>query len=345
MKSPRFFWSANFHKESFESARVRLTIIYTLILTAVLIFFSMIIYGFAMSEVYDRVKDVRIQLREEYAFLMQPETVIVIDTDALNKARKNIILRLVAANSLILLVTALGSYYLAGRTLYPIHQMTLRQQEFIANASHELRTPLTAIMTSNEVALRDPQLNLASAKETIKDSLDEASRLQRLIHNLLLLASAESEVEIPTQVVELHHLVNASIAKVQNKAQEKNILITNQTEAISATLNPDLTIEVLVILLENAIKYSSAGQQVQVQAQTRKQHTLLTVTDQGIGISKTDQQYLFERFYRAEASRSSEGFGLGLAIAQQLMQLQGGQISVQSRPGKGSTFTLTFLNL
>jgi signal transduction histidine kinase len=344
MKSSRFFPSVDFHTESFESARVRLTIIYTLILTAVLIFFSMIIYGFAMSEVYDRVKDVRIQLREEYGFLMQPETVIVIDTDALNKARKNIILRLVAANSLILLVTALGSYYLAGRTLYPIHQMTLRQQEFISNASHELRTPLTAIMTSNEVALRDPHLNLESAKEALKDSLDEATRLQRLIHNLLLLASAQSNVEIPTQKVELHDLVNASIAKVQHKAQEKNILIANQTDALSTTLNQDLTIEVLVILLENAIKYSTAGQQVQVQAQTRKHQTLLTVTDQGIGISKTDQQYLFERFYRAEASRSSEGFGLGLAIAQQLMQLQGGQISVQSRPGKGSTFTLTFPN-
>lgn len=326
---------------TFHSARVRLTAIYTLILALVLATFSIIIYNLAMEEVYRSVQEVRIRLRDEYGIFMRPERVIVIDTEALNAARKNIIARLFLANITVLAVASGASYYLAGRTLKPIQRITKQQQQFLTDASHELRTPLTVMKSTTEVSLRDKNLTISDAKAALKDNLEEIDRLQRLTSNLLTLSLNEDGGGLEVEPLPILHVVNKAIQLTQHQADAKQTQFDVQLQATEVLADEDSLIEVLVILLENAVKYSPPVSTIYLTSGNKGDQITITIRDQGPGLSPEVSQHIFDRFYRAENSRTTKGFGLGLAIAKKLVAMQDGSISVHSAKGEGSTFILT----
>ncbi|MDB5175183.1 MAG: putative Histidine kinase [Candidatus Saccharibacteria bacterium] len=271
-----------------------------------------------------------------------PQTVESFLHDRADEGRKVLLTRLVLLNIGALLAGSVVSYLLARRTLEPIEEAMEAQVQFVSDASHELRTPLTAIQTSNEVALRNPRLTLAQAKQLIGHNTEDVRRLKELSDGLLNLA--QHNKTIATLVaVQLQDITSEAMTQVVQQATAKNIAVEDTTENLTVLADKPGLAQVLVILLDNAVKYSNPGGTVYLETQVKGKQAMLMVRDEGMGIRASDMPHLFRRFYRADNARTAgeqSGYGLGLAIAKQIMTNQNGNITVISTPGTGSTFTL-----
>lgn len=260
-----------------------------------------------------------------------------------SEARKHLMLNLLLVNVLTLAGGSVLSYLLARRTLEPIEQAIEAQARFASDASHELRTPLAAIQTENEVALRKDSLSLERARELLQSNVEEVKKLRELAEGLLRLAR-EDRHELVIKPVALADVATEAMNRVLKSAQAKNITITDKVGTEKALGDQPSLIQILSVLLDNAIKYSAEGQNVTIEGGVKGKHAYLSVTDKGQGIAAADLPHIFDRFYRADSSRSSQhesGYGLGLSIAYKIIQQHNGTITVTSAPGKGSIFTIT----
>ncbi len=260
-------------------------------------------------------------------------------------AQQRILQRLIVVNLIILAWGGVLSYYFAHRTLRPIEEAHEAQSRFTADASHELRTPLAAMRVENEVALMDPKLTVKKAKQVLESNIEELAKLTELSAGLLRLAQVEKSALIRERV-DIDMVVQSAIDRVMPLAEKKNILIHGTVEHGKLLVNADKTslIEAFVTILDNAVKYSPDKTEVTVTIEAASKDVVVRITDQGVGIKATELQHIFDRFYRADTARSKQevtGYGLGLAIAQQIVQLHDGNISVTSQPAKGSVFVVT----
>ncbi|CAN5408113.1 HAMP domain-containing sensor histidine kinase [soil metagenome] len=252
--------------------------------------------------------------------------------------------QLVVINTLVLISGAAVSYVLARRSLEPIEEAMEAQSRFASDASHELRTPLASIQAENEVALRNPKLTLTRSKQILASNLEEVTRLQALSAGLLRLAREDGR-DITLSPVSLADAVSEAITNYHKPATQKHIGIVDKVSRASVLADqPGLT-QVLSILLDNAIKYSPPKTTITITGGARGKDGYITVSDEGPGIGAEDLPHIFDRFYRADASRTSQqvsGHGLGLALAQKIVEQSGGAIEVKSKPGKGAKFTVRF---
>jgi heavy metal sensor kinase len=216
-------------------------------------------------------------------------------------------------------------------------------QQFSADASHELRTPLTVMKGETELALRRPR----SPEEyglVLESNLEEIDRMARIVEDLLFLSRADlGEVSMERQLVRLDALVEDIQRQAAVLGHEHGIEVLIEANQPVTVLGDDLRLRELILnIVENAVRYSRAGGQVKM-ALTREGSVVhLTVSDQGIGISREAQGRIFDRFYRADEARahSPKGTGLGLAICKWIADVHQGHIEVESEPGKGSRFTV-----
>ena len=322
------------------------------------ILFSVIIYANVNSDLvqieerqrrmYERQKAVHKlfeRLREEgiidSPMADQPQQ----NLEIVAEARRRFILMLAVINMGILGVSGIAGYFLAGRTLRPIQDMLSEQRRFIADASHELRTPLTSLRSEIEVSLSDTKLSLPGAKHVLRSNLEDVIRLQSLSDNLLTLAQFEKNTLPQFAKVRLADIINDAVRKIAGLAKKKNTAIQFKGgRQYSINGNAESLTELFVILLDNAIKYSPRGGKVTIASSKINQHLKVAISDKGIGIEKKDIEKIFDRFFRADSSRTkteTAGYGLGLAIAKKIAEQHGGDISVKSTLGKGSTFFVT----
>ncbi|GAC1554563.1 MAG: ATP-binding protein [Ktedonobacteraceae bacterium] len=218
-----------------------------------------------------------------------------------------------------------------------------QQRRFVADASHELRTPVSVIRSITDVALSQP----STPEEyvlVLKEINAESERLGKLINDLLTLARAdEGLVQFDHDTVQLDLLTSDVVDSMDALASECKITLT-VGELQTATILGDAArlIQVIMSLVDNALTYTNAGGTVTLSVKTTKTHALLIVRDTGIGIAPKDQVHIFERFYRADPgrSRAAGGSGLGLSIVDWVVRVHEGTVSVESRPGQGSTFTV-----
>jgi two-component system sensor histidine kinase CiaH len=253
--------------------------------------------------------------------------------------------RLLYLNLGALVLGSMLSYYLARRTLHPIEDAMEAQVRFVNDASHELRTPITAIRTSNDVALRNSSLTLQQAKLVISQNSNDLERLERLSEGLLSLARHD-QASTRFEPIALQDLVSKAMTQVIPQAQSKSITVYDETADAHILGSKDSFERVLVILLDNAVKYSNEKGNVYIKTRRKGKFIFLDVIDEGVGILASDIPYLFRRFYRADRSRGDgerSGYGLGLSIAKSVMESYDGEISVVSKPDQGSTFTVKFL--
>jgi signal transduction histidine kinase len=258
-------------------------------------------------------------------------------------ARSLIIGRLVFINMSILVLGGGLSYFLAIRTLKPIDDAREAQNRFTADASHELRTPITAMKSETEVALMNPKLTLAEARDQLQSNIEELDKLTALSDGLLRLARAEQS-ELPRSLVSVAGMLSTAASRLEHKATAKNISVKIEApKELNVEANrPSLT-EAIVVLLDNAIKYSPEKSEVILSAKKTPKRVIISVVDKGIGIKPNEQARIFERFYRSDSARSrtdAGGYGLGLSIAKNIVEQNQGTISVSSKPNKGSTFRI-----
>ncbi len=219
------------------------------------------------------------------------------------------------------------------------------RRELTANVSHELRTPLTSIKGFAETLLAGALANEATCRRFMEIIDSEATRLMKLVDDLLDLSRLESRaVAMEPSRVRLDELVSEALAKMQPQAKRHGVsLRLCPTTPQTVMADRDRILQVATNLLDNAIKFTPETGTVEVAVSGTADHALMTVVDAGPGIPEEHLPRIFDRFYRVERSRSREagGTGLGLAIAKHIVEAHGGRISVTSRLGQGSAFTVT----
>jgi signal transduction histidine kinase len=237
-----------------------------------------------------------------------------------------------------LALAGIGGWWLAGKSLQPVQTAFERQHAFVADASHELRTPL-AVIRANAEFLEEQQPENAEVREIIS----ETDRLSLLVDALLAVARDDDSARANHAPVDLSEVVGATVAAMTPLAAEHGLELTHAEPTTLMVLGDrDQLRQVLVILLDNAVRYTPEGGRIHVQARPDGREALLTVHDTGVGIPAEALERVFERFYRGDEARNrqSGGVGLGLAIARELVTRHEGRISVTSTEGAGSTFEI-----
>ena len=217
------------------------------------------------------------------------------------------------------------------------------RREFSANVSHELKTPLTSIYGNAEM-LKAGVVKKEDTSAFYGKIMDEASRLLALIEDIMMLSELdEGPIRERFESVDLAAVASECAKALEQKAAERQIAVSISGCGVMNAAR-SLMAEMLYNLLDNAIKYNNPGGHVQVAVSQTDAEIRVTISDDGIGISDADQQRIFERFYRADKSRSkkSGGTGLGLAIAKHVAMIHGGQIAVSSAVGVGTEFAVVF---
>lgn len=223
------------------------------------------------------------------------------------------------------------------------------RRDFIANVSHELRTPITIIRGYNE-ALMDYGA-VTDCETTIKYLLlinDETIRLERLIKDLLDLSRLQSgNIPLETERIPLNAVSKSVVTMLEQQAEQKKVVLRlGEFQPVEIEANGDRLIQLLVILIDNAIRYTSAGGEVTVSVTKEENYAVLTIKDTGVGIPAADLPYIWERFYKVDKAHTragaGTGTGIGLALAREIMQLHGAVAEVQSRVGQGTVFRIKF---
>jgi len=316
--------------------------------------FSVVIYHLATNEVerFARFQRVRIerQLQEENTLIgtFQKQNLIPpppsMDPELVNETKQRFLVMLIIINGSILILSGGLGYILAGKTLKPIHDMLDEQNQFITDASHELRTPLTALKSSLEVNLRDPHLSIPNAKVLLKESITDVNTLQSLSDKLLQLAQYQKPQNSKIyEKINLMECVSKSIQKIEPLAKQKDITILHTVKNIPIKSNMFELIDLLVIFLDNAVKYSPKHSSITIIGERIDESVKISIIDKGIGIAKKDIPHIFDRFFRADSARTTsrtDGYGLGLSIAKKIVDTYKGTIFVTSIPHKGTIFTI-----
>ena len=220
-------------------------------------------------------------------------------------------------------------------------------RRFVADASHELRTPLTAIRGFAELHRQGAVVGEEKTKELINRIEKESVRMSSLVEDLLLLARLDQSRELAKEPVDLNTLITEAVASARAAGPNHPIEIKLEASEIFVLGDSQRIHQVIANLLANARTHTPNGTEISVTAMQGVSETTIAVSDKGPGLSKADQDRIFERFYRADPSRvrnSGEGSGLGLSIVDAVMKAHGGYVSVKSEVGQGATFTLHFLN-
>ncbi|MCU1266107.1 MAG: domain S-box [Acidobacteria bacterium] len=215
------------------------------------------------------------------------------------------------------------------------------RQEFLSNVSHELRTPLTAILAFVET-LEGGSISEADSQRFLAIIRRNATRMHGLIDDILELSTIEAGIQVKSEEIPLQHLVNDVITSLNSGAVTRKVVLENQIgKDVKVCADPRRLEQMLTNLVDNAIKFNRDGGRVTIRHENGINDRIF-VADTGEGIPAQHLQRLFERFYRVDRARSRElgGTGLGLAIVKHLVRAHGGEVTVESRLGEGSSFTI-----
>ncbi|MDQ6713207.1 MAG: HAMP domain-containing histidine kinase [Candidatus Dormibacteraeota bacterium] len=214
------------------------------------------------------------------------------------------------------------------------------QRRFVADASHELRTPLTTIRGNADLLAQGPTVTEDVRADAARDIASESERMSRLVEHLLTLAQADAGQHLEMALLPLRPLIDSVCRQAQAIHGDRHFHNVGLTDATIAG-DADAMIQLLWILVDNAAKFTKPGGSVEVGLRQHDSTVVLTVADDGVGVSADDLGRIFERFYQANPARSNRGAGLGLSIARWIVEEHHGTISVRNNSGPGCTFTVS----
>lgn len=251
---------------------------------------------------------------------------------------------LILGNILGAAVIILFSYILSGKALKPINEALIKQQSFVSDASHELRTPLTVIQTKADIILREPNATVEDKVLEISAISKETRRLSKMVSNLLLLARSDSnQMELEITQFDLSAYIEEILEQyIEIASLHGKEIILDVKPGIIFSGDKAKIHQLIIILLDNAMKFTDGNGKIHVKCRVASSGNVeLRVKDNGKGIRSNDIRKIFDRFYQADPSRTDvQGSGLGLSIAKWIVEKHNGRISVDSKVGKGTEFTV-----
>lgn len=264
------------------------------------------------------------------------------DSSYVSESMTNMIVIEAAALVAFMAILYFISLFLAKTALKPIEETWTGQKRFIADASHELKTPLTVIMANCEIMRSHPEENVENQMGWIDSTEEEGRHMKALIEDMLTLSKNETASAAVKEDVDFSKTVNRVFLQYEAVAYERGVGLSCSTEDGVTVLGDGTKLKQLVMILsDNALKYEPKGGSAEITLKTKGGFACLTVKNKSSVISEKDLPHVFDRFYRSDSSRSSEGFGLGLAIAKSIAELHGGNISVSSSADSGTAFTVS----
>jgi two-component system sensor histidine kinase CiaH len=325
----------------FESATLKLTGWYLLIIMVISLLFSLLIYQSASSELQARLEQFGTRLPQQYQSLStSPGWLQKLRDSQADEAAHNILVNLIYINCLVLATGGVASYLMARRTLRPIQEAHETQSRFVSDASHELRTPLAVMKTELEVLLRDRNITEKDMHEQLESNLQEVNKLSKLSQTLLSLSKMDYDSLIHEKV-SLTNAVESLINRYDSTG--KRIVLKRFKKPLNIDAHQPSIEELFTILIDNALKYSPEDSKVVITLSTQSNKAVFKIANSGEGISAEDLPHIFDRFYRADNARSSNqktSFGLGLSLAKTIVELHHGELSASSAPHETTTFTV-----
>ena len=329
-------------RRMFVSATAKLTVWYLLILMLISLIFSVIVFQVATREIRTRLETFQIRLETGQEITL-PGALTLTDVrlKQTREARFSIMIGLIYVNIAILGLGGIGSYLLAKRTLKPIEEAHEAQSRFTSDASHELRTPLASMKSEIEVALREPKISKPELQELLRSNLEEVDKLSNLSQALLQLSRLNySDVPLRERV-DIVQLSKETLEWYDPEMKRTKLKVPNAPMVIEGN---EVTIrDVLRIVIDNAFKYSPNDSTISVSLSNYERSAHITVRNRGQQIPDKDLIHLFDRFYRIDQSRTGgerSGYGLGLALAKQIVQLHKGTIQASSSNEGITTITI-----
>lgn len=236
------------------------------------------------------------------------------------------------------------SYFISKKTLAPLKESMTKQMEFVQNVSHELRTPLTIIQAKQELLLQEPNSKIIDKSEEIVLSLNETKRLSKLVKDLLVLSRADNQkMTIQKEEVNIDDYIKEIVSPYIEVAElEEKKINLNLEYNMDISIDVNKIYQLMIIILDNAIKYTETGDEIQINSYSKDNKCVIEVKDTGIGISDEGLKRIFERFYREDRARNREtgGVGLGLSIANMIVTAHNGTIKASHNLPKGTVFTI-----
>lgn len=240
------------------------------------------------------------------------------------------------------------SFYYTVSTIFKQKKLSEIKNDFISNMTHEFKTPISTISLACEV-LNDQSVEKSQERVSnyVKMIGDENKRLSLLVENILQTAILDKgEFKLKLQSIDLHALIEQTIANIKLQVENKHGVITTDLKAVSPVINADKVhvTNIIFNLIDNALKYSNQHPEIKISTRSNESGTFISVKDNGIGISKENQKRIFDTMYRVPTGNihNVKGFGLGLSYVKAVVEKHGGAIEVESEPGKGSIFTVYF---
>lgn len=327
----------------FRSAIAKLTAVYVLLVMILSLTFSFVSYHSATRELGEG-------LRSQYKAIVESDH-DADNTDAadslsvpeLHIREQHIRNDLIYLNCIVLVLSILVGYALARRTLRPIEEAHQSQIRFIAEASHELKTPLTSMKADTESILMQKSVRTKELRLTLESNLRDIERLEALTRHLLDMGRFRSGTKPLSEEINVKLLVADVTELLRAKNIDKKIMVQCSIEVSVIWADPIVIRQLLVILVDNAFKYSYADETISVKVKSENGNVILEVADKGIGIDETDLPHIFEHFYRSShtaLSKEASGYGLGLPLAHDIVTMYKGHISVESNLRRGTTVTV-----
>jgi signal transduction histidine kinase len=324
----------------FKSATVSLTLWYVLLAMGLSFLFSGVVYHFSTGELTEA-------LHNQYQVLSDHDRGdrSYVPTHELDTRSHHLLKNLVYFNILVLTGSSLASYILARKTLRPIEAAHQAQIRFTADASHELRTPLAAMKADTEATLMTSPDNAALLRRALKDNLVDIEKLDKLTDHLVEISRYDSKAAVAEEDVELGSIIKEVIRQFNRRIKDNGLKIKVETEPAQVHGDMHGLSQLITIILDNAIKYSNPKGQINVALLRKNRGAIITVKDHGIGIPAGDLPHIFERFYRSQNvntnKKKSTGYGLGLPLAKDIVDIHGGTIVLHSKEHEGTTVTIT----
>jgi two-component system, OmpR family, sensor histidine kinase CiaH len=333
----------------FHSARLKLTGFYLLTLIILSLVLTLSFMGLARFTFDHADKDdrgvVRQIINNYYSVPVQPNYFNNYQSRQSKDVHHDLIEDVIVINLVALVVGGLISYWYAGKTLKPIEEAHNAQARFASDASHELRTPLATLRLENEVFLHQKNATLAESKDLIKSNLEEAQRLENLADNLLALTQYNN-VRLDLKPVLISNIIDQAIENTTKFAKNKHIEILADIPAKASVIGQeDSLVQLVTIVLDNAIKYSPAHTATYLHAIKNADDYHLSIRDEGPGISEEDLPFVFDRLYRGDKSRSAKvaGYGLGLSLAKEIADANKASIIARNYPQGGAQFVVSLV--